>query len=187
MTIPAEQIRLTEKPIIETDIPGMVVEGISEVELPDVKALFNKNIEHSAGGGVASDEFLYNQVVEDVTKGKGTTDQRFGIRLGNKLVGYIGAVPKGNLVEPDLIELSYFVDKDYIRKGIAKAAVGAVVKHEENKDKTVFAVVDSTNKGSIKVLEGLGLHESHVDRDMRTVMAKRALVSDEILEQFGML
>lgn len=182
-----ETTGLKETPILETNIPGVTVQGINETDLPDVKALFEKNMEHAGRGGVASDEALYDLVVRDVTDGNGFSDNRLKINYYDKLVGYVGAVPKDNPAEPDLVELSYFVDEDFIKKGFGKAAVSAVITHEEKNKKTVFAVVDPKNEASLKLLEALGLKESHVDGDMRMVLAKRALVSDEMLELFGMM
>ena len=183
MTAP-EKLGLKEKPVLETDIPGLTVQGISEADLPQVKTFFQKNAEHSGKGGIPSDEFLFDAISKAVADGNGYTDQYLGARLNGKLVAYVQATPNGNIAEPDLVELSYFVDKDHLHKKIAKAAVGAVISHEESKNKTVFAAVDPNNVGSVKTLEGLGLSESHVDGHMRRVMAKRALISEEALEDF---
>lgn len=184
MTAP-EKNGLKETLYFETDVPGVTVRGISEADLPEVKALFEDNVIHS--GPVTSDEFLYDRVAQDVARGDGVTDRRLGVRFEDKLVGYIDVSSSEISYDPSDVEISYFIDKKHIKKGIAKAAVGAVVGYEDNRGHNVIAEVDYGNEASLKLLKKLGFEEHPEDKDDRIVLARRALVTKDQMERFGLM
>lgn len=182
-----EKTGATEPQVLHTAMPDVTVQDIDEADLPDVKQLFENNLVHASKGGIVPDEVLYKRVLQDVAEGNGSTSHRMEIRFQDKLVGYIGLVPSEISYDPHDVELSYFVDKEYVKKGIAKAAVGAIVAREDSTDHNVIAVVNQNNAASVNLLKGVGLEQKDIDDDMRLVFARKALITNEMLQKFGMM
>jgi len=184
MTLAEKATSSHSKPL-SIEVSDITVREFEEHDLADVKYLFEKNIDHTSGE-ITSDEFLYEQVAQDI-KNKKSINRRLGIWHEGKLVGYVSLVPSEISFEPDDVEVAYFVDKDHVGKGIARIAVGAVVKHEDDQGHNVIATVNPSNHASLNLLKKLGFHESHIDDDSRIVLAKQALITNDLAERFGLM
>lgn len=180
----SEMLGSTKRSPMQTEMPDVSVVQLTEQDLAEVKELFVKNIEHTAGE-INSDEFLYEQIIKDISDNE-SKNRRLGIRFKDKLVGYISLVPSEISFDPDDVEVAYFIDKDHVGKGIARAAVGAVVKYEDDQGHNVIATVNPRNQASLNLLKKLGFHEDHIDDDSRQVLARRALITQDMAEQFGL-
>lgn len=167
MTASPEQIgsHQEEPDTLETTRPGVTVNPLSEADLPALKKMFDRNKDHFERGGIWTD--LYTTIEEEVTTGDhADTRHRMAIRNNGKLAGYIGAVFSEDPSKAHEVQIAYALDMLHAERGIATAAVRAVVEHENEKGNTVVADVEPENGRSKKLLGRLGfkasaLHDEH--------------------------
>jgi RimJ/RimL family protein N-acetyltransferase len=93
-------------------------------------------------------------MAEETAEGNQPTGtHRMAIWLDGKIIGGINMGPDD---EDNTVDISYFIDKDHGKKGIASVAVGAVLDWQASEGKTAVAHVKSSNFSSLKLLKRLG-------------------------------
>jgi RimJ/RimL family protein N-acetyltransferase len=122
----------------------------------------------AAGGGVYDGESLEGALriavekkIENMINDPGMEKwySYYGIVYRNKIVGLVG--PKGKSGVPDWIEIGYGIGEKYRGRGIATAAVTAICRRYQMKEKTkrIIAVTDAGNIASERVLIKAGFKE----------------------------
>jgi phosphinothricin acetyltransferase len=79
--------------------------------------------------------------------------------IDNTVIGfvYINPYRPGRIALKQTAEISYFIDKDYRRKGIGKKLIECMESKCYKLDiKTLFAIIIDTNEASIKLIEKCG-------------------------------
>jgi phosphinothricin acetyltransferase len=88
--------------------------------------------------------------------------------IDNNVVGfvYINSYRPGRVALKQTAEISYFVDKNYQRKGIGRKLIRFMESKCNNLGiKTLFAIIIDTNEASIKAIEKCGYKEwGHLPR-----------------------
>jgi|GEM_PF-1667243 len=169
---------------LQTKLPDVITQDITAKDLPDLKRMFESNLDFFAEGGIYADD-LYTMIEQEVSSEHASPHQRIGIWKGENLVGYVSVVPSERHTAEHEVEVAYLVDSRYARQGIASAAVEAIVDDEIEKGNHVIAEVENRNKASQKMLGKLGF-ELTAEQNGRHVYSHGGLSIDEMMHRLGM-
>lgn len=146
-----EKIAVPETKILQTEMPEVVLREYRPEDIEELTELAMKNlvpltVAKIQAGGLIS-------MAEETAEGyQPQGSHRMGIWMGDKIVGGVNI----GLENDKEMDISYFVDKDYAKRGIARAAVKAVVNWQTTEGNNFIAHVKADNFASVNLLKKVG-------------------------------
>lgn len=140
--------------VLSTDLPDLRLRELRAADAAGYHALVQKNAGHLTRLGDYRDEVATG--VDDLTAQFSVPAEvpvRFGVELDGRLVGRVDLVP----VDPPRYGLGYWLAEEVTGRGLATAAVAALLEHARKLGATdVFAGVTHGNTPSEALLRRLG-------------------------------
>lgn len=170
---------------LQTKLPGVTMSELSAAELPDVSGLMDKNTKYFRAGGLDT-EYVLKQMAADLTGKLAGINRHTGIWLGEKLIGYVSVEPGANPHDDLDVEISYAVDQDMARQGVAEAAVRAITEQENEDGHNVVAEVEGRNHASKRMLGKIGYEEARHTSNGREVFVSHSLSDEALLRRVYM-
>lgn len=150
----------TDTHVLGTAVAGLELRPLVPVDADGYHALVQQNREHLTAQGDYADEVAAS--VDDVrlqlAQAAGDPPLAFGIWWDDTLIGRCDLVP----VDPPRYGLGYWISASNQGRGLASAAVGALLDHAQTRcgATDVFAGVTHGNERSVALLRRLGFVEA---------------------------
>ncbi len=162
------------------DAKNIELRNINASHLPALKELFSKNQDFFGKGGIIADD-LYDRIEDEISSNQPDGIRRMGIWLADRMIGYVGLIQED--MNANEIEVSYALDKEFTKRGIARAAIQTVTDHETDDGNQVIAEVEARNHKSMQLLEDLGYKRQQRMRDGRFVFKKDATDVESLMHR----
>jgi RimJ/RimL family protein N-acetyltransferase len=139
---------------ILTEVPGVTVKDFRPEDIEELRILAKNNINPLTRAKLQTAGII--DMAEEAAEGRQPLGaRRMGIWLNDSIVGAINVgQPLPN--DSSEVSISYFIDKDYYKKGIASAAVRAIVDLKNSEGYDVVAEVNRANTPSVNLLKKIG-------------------------------
>ena len=141
--------------------PKVMIRSANEKDLADIDNIYNQAI--SAGFNTAHTEPLNkNERLKWFEKYSEDKFPLYVYEKNNKVIGWISVSPyrKGRSALKETVEISFYVDFNFHRKGIGTELVQHCLDQAERIKKRVFlAIIIEGNDGSINLMKKLGFEK----------------------------
>ncbi len=165
---------------ITNDAKNIELRDIDASNLPALKELFANNQDFFGEGGIIADG-LYDRIEDEISSDQPEGIRRMGIWLADRMVGYVGLIQED--MDANEIEVSYALDKEFTKRGIARTAIQAITDRETENGNQMVAEVEMRNHKSMRLLEGLGYERQRRMHDGRLVFKKEATDIESLMRR----
>lgn len=165
---------------ILTEIPDVIVKDFRPEDIGELRILAKNNTDPLTRAKLQAAGIV--DMAEEAAEGRQPLGaRRMGIWLNDTIVGSINVgQPEPN--DSTEVSISYFIDKDYYNRGIARAAVKAVVDLKNSEGYDVVAEVNRANIPSVNLLEKLGFRFLRYDfREGEAIYKRTAAKADDVV------